>query len=116
MKIGVEDVITVFDYLKEKYKVPLEIDKMEKADKERYIKILKEGSQRRYHIKLMILGRHGVGKTSLMKRLLQETIEQVKDVKSTDGINIEKKCKVDIVSGKWIFCEGNNIDIVLFNV
>lgn len=77
---------------------------MNETDKDRYIKILREGNEKRYHIKIMILGRHGVGKTCIMRRLLKEPIQ---DVQSTDGIDIMKQSKVDIESKEWIFCHGN---------
>ncbi|CAC5389060.1 unnamed protein product [Mytilus coruscus] len=86
--------------IKPKYNIPLEIQKMTDSEKDKYIKILQEGNEKRYHIKIMILGRQGVGKSSLMRRLLRESI---KDVISTDGIDIVRRCKVDIESKDWIF-------------
>lgn len=77
---------------------------MTDLEKEKYIKILQEGNEKRYHIKIMILGRQGVGKSSLMRRLLKESTN---DVISTDGIDIVRRCKVDIESKDWIFCQGN---------
>lgn len=76
---------------------------MNETDKERYIQILREGNEKRYYIKIFFLGKHGVGKTSLMRKLLEEPID---DVVPTDGIDIVKRCKVGIKNGKWIFCEG----------
>lgn len=76
---------------------------MSESEKEAYLRILKDGKERRYFIKIFILGKKGVGKTSLMRRLLRE---EINDVQSTDGIDIVKRCKVRVHDGKWIFCKG----------
>lgn len=72
---------------------------MEKAEIEKYIEILKDGMEKSYHIKIMILGRETIGKTSLMRNLLNEKIDTPPPV--TDGIDI-RKCQIDIMSKEWI--------------
>ncbi|XP_071167915.1 uncharacterized protein [Mytilus edulis] len=51
----------------------------------------------------------GSGKTSLLKRLFGEEISMVKEVASTNGIEIHKiKCKANFDDGKWNKLDGNN--------
>ncbi|XP_076087664.1 uncharacterized protein LOC143058085 [Mytilus galloprovincialis] len=80
---------------------------MTEEDKKRYFKILKEGNEKRYYIKIMLLGKQGVGKSTLLKNLLQEPIDSVTP---TDGIDIAQRCKVNIENGEWIFREGETPD------
>ncbi|XP_071141746.1 probable serine/threonine-protein kinase roco6 [Mytilus edulis] len=54
--------------------------------------------------RLVFIGKHGVGKTSLMRRLLWQKKEDVTSTKSTDGIEVEK-CNINIVDGKWSPCK-----------
>lgn len=76
---------------------------MSKPEQKHYLKILKEGKETRYVIKIFILGKNGVGKTSLMRRLLGESIG---DVRSTEGIDIVKRCKIRVRDGLWECCKG----------
>ncbi|XP_063410536.1 uncharacterized protein LOC134693628 [Mytilus trossulus] len=79
------------------------IRRMPLWDRERYLRTAKEGTMKRRHIRMMIVGKYSAGKTCLMRRLLNEEID---DVKSTDGINVEvRRCKVRISDGQWIFSE-----------
>ena len=84
--------------------IPDQILQMDEKDKEMYLEIIKSGTERRYYIRLMIVGENGVGKTCLMRRLLGEDID---DVTSTDGIDIViRKCKIRLSDGKWILNKG----------
>ncbi|XP_076086016.1 putative serine/threonine-protein kinase pats1 [Mytilus galloprovincialis] len=57
-------------------------------------------TQKRYFVKIMIVGKESVGKTCLLRNLLKEDI---KDVSSTDGIHIViHRSKINIENGKWI--------------
>lgn len=56
--------------------------------------------EKRYYVRIMIVGKESVGKTCLVRRLLKESID---DVTSTDGIDITvHQCKIDIDDGKWM--------------
>ncbi|CAG2195773.1 unnamed protein product [Mytilus edulis] len=55
--------------------------------------------------RLVFIGKNGVGKTSLMKRLLWHNKEDVTSTQSTDGIEVEK-CNINIADGKWSPCNG----------
>lgn len=80
------------------------IRRMPLWDRERYLRTAKDGTMKRRHIRIMIVGKQSAGKTCLMRRLLNEEID---DVISTDGINVEvRRCKVQISDGQWIFSEG----------
>ncbi|CAG2231770.1 unnamed protein product [Mytilus edulis] len=91
-----------------KYTVPLEIQNMDKKERDRYIKILKTGTEKMYSIKIMILGKKRVGKTSLMKNLLQKSL--TKKEPPTDGIDIVTTFKVDIDNKQWIYCKNDTTD------
>ena len=65
-----------------------------------YFQALEEGSEKDYNIRLMLLGHFGVGKSTLAKRLLHESID---DVSSTEGIEtLVQKARIDIDTGEWI--------------
>lgn len=58
------------------------------------------GKTTRYCFRVMILGEPSIGKTCLMNRLLNKTID---NVKITNGIDIDRRtCQIDFQSGKWI--------------
>jgi GTPase SAR1 family protein len=88
---------------------------MDEKDKDMYLEIIKSGTERRYYIRLMIVGENGVGKTCLMRRLLGEDID---DVTSTDGIDIViRKCKIRLSDGKWIVNEGiYQVQLYIFHI
>ena len=84
--------------------IPDQLLQMEEKDKNLYLKIIKSGTEKRYYIRLMIVGENGVGKTCLMRRLLGEGID---DVTSTDGIDVvTRKCKIGLSDGKWKLNKG----------
>ncbi|CAG2249017.1 unnamed protein product [Mytilus edulis] len=60
--------------------------------------------------RLVFIGKHGVGKTSLMKRLLWHNKEDVTSTESTDGIEVEK-CNINIADGKWSPCNETDDDV-----
>ncbi|VDI30739.1 Hypothetical predicted protein, partial [Mytilus galloprovincialis] len=60
-----------------------------------------------YFARVIFIGKNGVGKTSLMRRLLWGTKEQSSSTQSTDGIDI-KKCNINIKDGSWSPC--NKVD------
>ncbi|CAG2188188.1 unnamed protein product [Mytilus edulis] len=59
--------------------------------------------------RLVFIGKNGVGKTSLMRRLLWQKKEDVTSTQSTDGIEVEK-CNINIADGKWSPCDKTGID------
>ncbi|CAC5411131.1 unnamed protein product [Mytilus coruscus] len=67
----------------------------------------KEECGKHYFARVIFIGKNGVGKTSLMRRLLWGTKEQSSSTQSTDGIDI-KKCNLNVRDGNWSPC--NKID------
>lgn len=57
----------------------------------------------RKYVRIQVIGKDGVGKTSLVRRLLKQDL---KDVTSTDGIDISRKCHIKESDGTWIFDNG----------
>ncbi|VDI81168.1 Hypothetical predicted protein [Mytilus galloprovincialis] len=87
--------------------VPTEIKLM--ADKKLiplYLKLLESGSEKKRDIRLVIVGKKGAGKTSLIKRLFSE---KKTEVTSTNGIEIHTiKCKAMSDDGIWNKLDGTN--------
>ncbi|VDI67113.1 Hypothetical predicted protein [Mytilus galloprovincialis] len=90
-------------------KIPIGIKLM--SDKEfvpLYLKLLESGSEKKKDIRLVVVGKKGTGKTSLVKRLLGEDIHNVR-LSSTNGIDIHKiRCKANYNDGEWYKLDGNN--------
>ncbi|VDI72377.1 Hypothetical predicted protein [Mytilus galloprovincialis] len=81
--------------------MPETIKNMSVYDREAFLKAANSGTTKRYNIRVMIVGKQSAGKTCLLRRLMNEEID---DVISTDGINIERrKCLIDIKTGVWHF-------------
>ncbi|XP_063417381.1 uncharacterized protein LOC134699914 [Mytilus trossulus] len=89
--------------------VPTEIKLMaDKRSIDLYLKLLESGSEKKRDIRLVVVGKKGAGKTSLIRRLFGEDIT---DVTSTNGIEIHKiKCKAMSDDGVWNKQEENNED------
>ncbi|XP_071144055.1 probable serine/threonine-protein kinase roco8 [Mytilus edulis] len=69
-----------------------------------YLKLLESGSEKKRDIRLVIVGKNGAGKTSLIKRLFSE---ENTDVTSTNGIEIHTiKCKAMSDDGIWNKLDG----------
>ncbi|XP_063417182.1 uncharacterized protein LOC134699513 [Mytilus trossulus] len=87
--------------------VPTEIKSMtDKRSVELYLKLLESGSEKKRDIRLVIVGKKGAGKTSLIKRLFGEDNT---DVTSTNGIEIRSiKCKAMSDDGVWNELDGTN--------
>ncbi|VDI44551.1 Hypothetical predicted protein [Mytilus galloprovincialis] len=87
--------------------VPTEIKLMtDKRSVELYLKLLQSGSEKKRDIRLVIVGKKGAGKTSLIKRLFGENNT---DVTSTNGIEIRTiKCKAMSDDGVWNKLDGTN--------
>ncbi|XP_063418000.1 uncharacterized protein LOC134700550 [Mytilus trossulus] len=87
--------------------VPTEIKLMaDKRSIDLYLKLLESGSEKKRDIRLVVVGKKGSGKTSLIRRLFGEDIT---DVTSTNGIEIHKiKCKAMSDDGIWNKLDENN--------
>ena len=70
--------------------------------------ILRHGVEENYHIRVMVVGKQGVGKSTLTSRLLQRQVN-IKQYNTTDGIDVHvHSCEVDIETGEWSeynFCD-----------
>ncbi|XP_071150603.1 uncharacterized protein [Mytilus edulis] len=90
-------------------KVPIEIKLMlDKKYVPLYLKLLESGSEKKRDIRLVIVGKKGAGKTSLLKRLFGEEIHN-REMTSTNGIEIHKiRCNANYDDGEWYKLEGNN--------
>lgn len=53
-----------------------------------------------HYARVMFIGKYGVGKTSLMRRLLWMKKQDVIQTESTDGIDISK-CMINVENGEW---------------
>ncbi|VDI47700.1 Hypothetical predicted protein, partial [Mytilus galloprovincialis] len=75
-------------------------------EKQKFIqKLLLKGECGKHHFaRVVFIGKNGVGKTSLMRRLLWQNKEQVISTESTDGIEIEK-CNINVKTGMWSPCD-----------
>ncbi|XP_071142170.1 cyclic GMP-binding protein C-like [Mytilus edulis] len=89
--------------------VPTEIKLMaDKRSIDLYLKLLQSGYELKRDIRLVVVGKKGAGKTSLIRRLFGE---EITDVTSTNGIEIHKiKCKAMSDDGIWNKQEENNED------
>ncbi|VDI17148.1 Hypothetical predicted protein, partial [Mytilus galloprovincialis] len=92
-------------------KVPVEIRLMSNRKYvPLYLKLLESGSEKKRDIRLVIVGKKGTGKTSLLKRLFGEKINNRK-LTSTNGIEIHRtRCKANSDDGIWHRIVGNNED------
>lgn len=63
------------------------------------------GTEIRNYVRIVVIGKQRVGKTSLVRRLL--FLENGKyDGTSTDGIEIYRKCQIRKTDGKWFVGAG----------
>lgn len=64
---------------------------------------IQHGKEVREYVRIQVIGKDRVGKTSLVRRLLGKGIY---DGTSTDGIDIDKTCLIRKSDGEWIVDEG----------
>ena len=82
---------------------------------ETYKKAISTGSQTVYQTRVMIVGHHGTGKTSLLHSLLYEPFGVTR--KSTIGIDPNTETiKVDATTGKWTKARHKGNIIVFVNL
>lgn len=94
-------------FILENSKIPDEIKRLDNKSIERYCQLLRGKMDKRRHFRLVVVGPKGSGKTSLVRRILQQPLDKPSKVKSTNGIDIHiMKCKIRTNSGQWIFMKG----------
>ncbi|KAL3887758.1 hypothetical protein ACJMK2_000151, partial [Sinanodonta woodiana] len=82
--------------------LPVEILSMDYNSIQLYQKALDAGKEKVYNIRVMVVGQFGVGKTTLIKRLLGQPVD-IAERKSTEGIDVHKHCcKLSLDKGEWI--------------
>ncbi|CAG2237646.1 unnamed protein product [Mytilus edulis] len=88
-------------------KVPIEIKLMtDKKSVPLYLKLLESGSEKKRDIRLVIVGKKGAGKTSLLKRLFGEEIHN-RELTSTNGIEIHRiRCNANYDDSEWNKLDG----------
>ncbi|VDI69307.1 Hypothetical predicted protein [Mytilus galloprovincialis] len=81
--------------------LPEAINRLQEKDRTRYIELMQSSEvEKRYYVRIMVVGKESVGKTSLVRRLLMKNID---DVVSTDGVDIVvDQCKINIEDGSWL--------------
>ncbi|VDH96323.1 Hypothetical predicted protein [Mytilus galloprovincialis] len=100
VKLLLENKAKIFDRRDDSSKddrIPIAIRKMEPWSIELYLKTLKSGSEKRRDLTLVVVGKKGAGKTSLVRRLFGE---ELTNLESTNGIEIHRRqCKIK--SDQW---------------
>lgn len=81
-----------------------------KDEKTRYMEAIQHGKEVREYVRIQVIGKDRVGKTSLVRRLLGKGIY---DGTSTDGIDIDKTCLIRKSDGEWIVDKGELIYLYL---
>ncbi|CAC5404652.1 unnamed protein product [Mytilus coruscus] len=91
--------------------LPEAINLLQEKEKARYIELMQSSEvEKRYFVRIMVVGKEFVGKTCLVRRLLMEGID---DVSSTDGVDIVvHRCKIDLDDGKWMIDKYTSDDKV----
>ncbi|XP_062609805.1 uncharacterized protein LOC134271618, partial [Saccostrea cucullata] len=77
--------------ISQRFRVPEEILVWDKEARERYMEYAKRGTQTVHHARGMIVGCAGAGKTTLLKRLLGCSEEDIRDIKSTEGLEVHEE-------------------------
>jgi GTPase SAR1 family protein len=71
--------------------VPIEVLEWDQEARERYVEYTKRGTQTVHHARGMIVGCAGAGKTTLLKRLLGCSDAEIRDVTSTEGLEVHEE-------------------------
>ncbi|XP_062618065.1 uncharacterized protein LOC134279650, partial [Saccostrea cucullata] len=77
--------------ISERLGIPEEILKWDLKARERYVEYAKRGTQTVHHARGMIVGCAGAGKTTLLKRLLGCGEEEIKEVITTEGLEVHEE-------------------------
>ncbi|CAC5425689.1 unnamed protein product [Mytilus coruscus] len=73
------------------------------TNRNEHLAAIKDGTEIRRYVRIQVIGKDGVGKSSLVRRLVGDDDTKLK---STDGIDIVKKCQIRTTDGKWVIGEG----------
>ncbi|KAL3878070.1 hypothetical protein ACJMK2_035703 [Sinanodonta woodiana] len=81
--------------------IPVEILNMDDRSIQLFKNALKDGKENVYSIRVMVVGHKGVGKTTLIKRLLGKDVN-ISERRSTEGIDVHLHfCDVSLSSHEW---------------
>ncbi|KAL3862502.1 hypothetical protein ACJMK2_008462, partial [Sinanodonta woodiana] len=87
--------------------LPTKVLNMDARSLHLYKMALKDGKEKAYNIRVMVVGQYGVGKTTLIKRLLGKDVNTSKR-QSTEGIHVHIDCcKVSLATREWTTQEEN---------
>lgn len=75
---------------------------MDRTTKNNLIQAIQFGQEIRRHVRIIVIGEHGAGKSTLVRRLLGQNID---GIHSTDGIEMNNKFQIK-EKGKWVFNKG----------
>jgi GTPase SAR1 family protein len=67
---------------------------------EMFLNALRQGKEKVYTIRVMVVGHGNVGKTTLTRRLVGEDVD-ISTYESTNGVDMWK-CQVTIPDGQWL--------------
>ncbi|KAL3854151.1 hypothetical protein ACJMK2_013429 [Sinanodonta woodiana] len=85
--------------------IPAEILRMDDEFLKTYKEALKNGTEQVYNIRVMVVGHYGVGKTTLVQRLLGKEVD-ISERISTEGIDVHVHCfDVSLKSQEWVLQE-----------
>ncbi|KAJ8305698.1 hypothetical protein KUTeg_016243, partial [Tegillarca granosa] len=70
-----------------------------------YLEAMDDEKEKIHNIRLIVVGNEGVGKTTLCRRLMGQSIQ---GVKSTNGIDIKQRIVVNLHTGERTFVENEN--------
>ena len=78
-------------------------------------KLLKFGVEKNYHIRVMLVGNEGVGKSTLLRRLLKLPVK-INRYDSTNGIDLHiNSCGFDIDTGAWCVDDTHKTGVTLMD-
>ncbi|XP_063418376.1 uncharacterized protein LOC134701164 [Mytilus trossulus] len=69
------------------------------TNRNEHLTAIKDGTEIRRYVRIQVIGKEGVGKSSLVRRLVGGSIMKLN---STDGIDIVKKCQIRTTDGEWV--------------
>ncbi|KAL3865347.1 hypothetical protein ACJMK2_006945, partial [Sinanodonta woodiana] len=81
---------------------PSEVLKLDPRSIKMFKQALRDGKEKVFNIRIMVVGPYDVGKTTLTMRLLGKDVN-ICDKHATEGIDIQTECcKVSLATGEWI--------------